>query len=209
MQPDVFFRGYLISYMAWLGVDLGSMAILMFRHLTGGGWGMVIRRIMGAAMRTMPLMAVLFLPDRLSGVPGSISGRMPLETIETTNIREHWRWITQSVSELVQGFVIRAAIYFAIWNLLSYLLTKWSRETGPAARCAITAARFKALSGPGIILYGFTISFAAIDWVMSLDPSWISTIYGLLFLAGQALSAFCFAVVIERILFGTSRCRSC
>src|SRR2546422_3456051 len=60
--------------------------------------------------------------------------------------------------------------------------------------------RFKAVSAAGLILYAFTISFAAIDWVMSLDPSWISTIYGLLFLAGQVLSAICFAVVVERIL---------
>ena len=61
--------------------------------------------------------------------------------------------------------------------------------------------RFKALSGPGLILYAFTISFAAIDWIMSMDPTWISTIYGLLILIGQLLSALCFAVVIERILF--------
>jgi hypothetical protein len=63
------------------------------------------------------------------------------------------------------------------------------------------SARFKAVAGPGIILYAFTISFAGIDWVMSLDPSWISTIYGLLFVAGELISALCFAVVIERILF--------
>ena len=63
------------------------------------------------------------------------------------------------------------------------------------------SARFKALSGPGLILYGFTITFAAIDWIMSIDPSWISTIFGLSFLIGQVLSALCFAVVVERILF--------
>jgi len=63
------------------------------------------------------------------------------------------------------------------------------------------SGRFKAVSGPGLILYGFTISFAAIDWIMSLDPSWMSTIFGLIILIGEVLSAMCFAVVVERILF--------
>src|SRR5581483_7537015 len=196
LQPEVFYRGYLTSYMAWLGLTLGSMAILMLRHLTGGGWGMVIRRIMGAAMRCAPLMAVLFIPI-IFGVHRLYIWAQPLENIENKRLREHLVWITQSYLN-VTGFVIRAAIYLAIWNVLSYLLTKWSSETdrGPVDN----VSKFKALSGPGLILYGLTISFAAIDWVMSLDPSWISTIYGLLFLAGQGLSAICFAVVIERML---------
>src|ERR1700724_2104372 len=68
IRPDQFFRAYLLGYMCWLGVALGSMAILMIRHLTGGGWGTVIRRILGAAMRCLPLMAVLFTPI-LFGLP--------------------------------------------------------------------------------------------------------------------------------------------
>ena len=96
--------------------------------------------------------------------------------------------------------MIRAAIYFAIWWALSFFLTKWSAEQDhPPLRD--NSARFKALSGPGLILYGFTITFAVIDWIMSIDPSWISTIFGLSFLIGQVLSALCFAVVVERILF--------
>ena len=100
----------------------------------------------------------------------------------------------------MNGFIIRAVFYFAIWNLLSFLLSKWSKQTDqPGA--PDNSGRFKAVSGPGLILYGFTISFAAIDWVMSLDPSWISTIFGLIILIGEVLSAMCFAVVVERILF--------
>ena len=196
-QPTVFFRGYLLSFMAWLGVALGSMAVLMLRHMTGGGWGMVIRRIMGAAMRTLPLMALLFVPI-LFAIPRLYVWAQPLDSIADKHLREHLQEITKSYLS-VNGFIVRAIVYFAIWNALSFLLTKWSREQdrpgGPD-----NSGRFKALSGPGLILYGFTISFAAIDWVMSLDPSWISTIYGLLILAGEVLSAICFAVVVERIL---------
>ena len=197
MRPNEFFRAYLISYMDWLGVALGSMAILMLRHLTGGGWGMVIRRILGAAMRTIPLMAVLFLPI-LFGIPRLYIWAQPLDTIQNKLLREHLEQITKTYLT-TNGFIVRAVIYFAIWGAVAYLLTRWSAEQDhPGARD--NSSRFKAVSGPGLILYGFTISFAAIDWVMSLDPSWISTIYGLLFLAGQVLSAICFAVVVERIL---------
>ena len=196
-RPDEFFRAYLLAFMAWLGVTLGSMAILMIRHLTGGGWGTVIRRTMGAAMRCIPFMALLFVPI-LFGLPRLYVWARPLDTISDAHLREQLQRLTQTYLS-VHGFIVRAAIYFAIWNLLSFLLTKWSAEQDhPNTRD--NSARFKAVSGPGLILYGFTISFAAIDWVMSIDPTWISTIYGLSFLIGEVLSAMCFAVVVERIL---------
>ena len=201
-DPKVFFRGYLVSFMDWLGICLGSMVILMIRHLTGGGWGMVIRRILGAAMRTVPLLALLFIPIAWLGVPRLYPWAMPLESIENPTIREHLahnKFVETGYLHW-SGFILLAIVYFAIWFLLSYLLTRWSREqdTPPVRDHSL---RFKVVSGPGIILYAFTISFAAIDWVMSLDPSWISTIYGLLFVAGELIAALCFAVVIERILF--------
>ncbi len=198
LRPDEFYRGYLLAFMDWLGVTLGSMAILMIRHLTGGGWGTVIRRILGAAMRCIPLMTILFIP-LLFGMKHLYIWARPLDTVADTHLREHLRDITQSYLSIT-GFVIRAIIYFAIWNLLSFLLSKWSHETDKAETRDNTH-RFRAVSGPGLILYAFTISFAAIDWVMSIDPSWISTMYGLILLIGEVLSAMCFAVVIERILF--------
>ena len=196
-QPGEFFRGYLLAFMAWLGVTLGSMAILMIRHLTGGGWGTVIRRVMGAAMRCIPLMTVLFIPI-LFGLHRLYIWDRPLSAVADAKLREHLQDITKSYLS-VSGFIWRAVIYFAIWNVLSFLLTKWSREQD-APNPRMNAQKFKALSGPGLILYAFTISFAAIDWLMSIDPSWISTIYGLIVLIGEVLSAMCFAVVIERIL---------
>jgi hypothetical protein len=197
VRPDQFFRAYLLGYMCWLGVALGSMAILMIRHLTGGGWGMVIRRILGAAMRTLPLLAVLFIPI-LFGIPRLYVWARPLDSIADNHLREHLQDITKSYLN-VHGFIIRAAIYLAIWNLLSFLLSKWSKQQD-SPTSPDNSRRFKAVSGPGLILYAFTISFAAIDWVMSIDPSWISTIYGLIILIGELLSAICFAVVVERIL---------
>src|SRR5579862_6821276 len=202
-QPDEFYRGYLLGFMCWLGVALGSMAILMIRHLTGGGWGMVIRRILGAAMRTLPLLAILFIPMVIAVLQHRIyPWLMPLEAIQDAHIREHLTKHSFIKGAYLNGtgFIIRAIIYFAIWNVLSFLLSHWSKQTDSAGAPDNTE-RFKAVAGPGLILYGFTISFAAIDWVMSLDPSWISTIFGLIILIGELLTAMCFAVFVERILF--------
>ena len=197
-NPEEFYRAYLLGFMAWLGVALGSMAIVMIRHLTGGGWGVVIRRILGAAMRTLPLLAALFIPI-LFGIHKLYIWAQLLDQIADKHLREHLEDITRTYLT-TRGFILRAVFYFAVWNLLSFLLSHWSKQTDRAGARDNTD-RFKAVSGPGLILYGFTISFAAIDWVMSLDPSWISTIFGLVILIGEVLSAMCFAVVVERILF--------
>jgi hypothetical protein len=198
IHPDEFYRAYLLGFMCWLGVALGSMAILMIRHLTGGGWGTVIRRILGAAMRTLPLLFALFIP-MFFGIRKVYIWAQPLGNIEDKHLREHLEQITQTYLT-VNGFIIRAIFYFAVWNVLSFLLSKWSMQTD-SPNAPDNSGRFKAVSGPGLILYGFTISFATIDWIMSLDPSWISTIFGLVILIGEVLSAMCFAVVVERILF--------
>jgi len=188
-----FFRAYLLSYMDWLGIALGSMAIIMIRHLTGGGWGVVIRRLQGAAMRTLPLLAALFIPIIL-GMQYLYPWAQDLEGANAQLLRIHAAYLYPKF------FIFRAVFYFIIWNLISFLLSKWSKE-GDSPAAPDNTQKFKAVAGPGLILYGGTISFAAIDWVMSLDPSWISTIFGLIILIGEVLAAMCFAVVIERILY--------
>src|ERR1700733_3482395 len=156
-RPDEFYRAYLLGFMCWLGGALGSMAILIIRHLTGGGWGTVIRRILGAAMRTLPLLAVLFIPI-FFGIHRLYVWAQPLSNIQDKHLREHLEQITQSYLT-VNGFIVRAVFYFAVWNVLSFLLSMWSKETDkPGA--PDNSGRFKAVSGPGLILYGFTISFA-------------------------------------------------
>jgi hypothetical protein len=205
-QPDEFYRGYLLGFMCWLGVALGSMAIIMIRHLTGGGWGVVIRRLQGAAMRTLPLLALLFIPIVIAVLqhriyPWAIWTVSP-DAVRDPHIHDHLakhKFIMDAYLNS-SGFIIRAVFYFVIWNLLSFLLSKWSKE-GDSPNAPDNTQKFKVVAGPGLILYGFTISFATIDWVMSLDPSWISTIFGLIILIGEVLSAMCFAVVVERILF--------
>ena len=164
-RPEEFYRGYLLGYMDWLGVALGSMAIVMIRHLTGGGWGTVIRRILGAAMRTLPVLAVLFIPI----IIGVLQHQMypwlkPLDAITDPHIKEHLEKHAFIKAAYLNstGFIIRAVIYIAIWNLLSFLLSLWSKQTDKP-NAPDNTQKFKAVAGPGLILYAFTISFAAID----------------------------------------------
>src|ERR1700680_1137635 len=184
-----------------VGVVFGIVAVILAFLRPEGFYPASLlgfRRILGAAMRTVPLLALLFIPIAL-GIHKLYIWAQPLNQIADKHLREHLEDITKTYLT-TNGFILRAIFYFAIWNLLSFLLSHWSKQTGRAGAPDNTP-RFKAVAGPGLILYGFTISFAAIDWVMSLDPSWISTIFGLVILIGEVLSAMCFAVVVERILF--------
>jgi hypothetical protein len=193
-QPEKFFSAYLLGYMAWLGLSLGSMALLMLGHLTGGDWGQAVRRIFEAATRTVPLMILLFLPVIL-GMHHLYTWMRPEDIAQDKHLQDITRtYLTPG------GFIGRAGIYFSIWLILATLLSRWSAEQDiPPERD--TSSRFRALSGPGLVLYGFTLAFASIDWIMSLNPNWISTIYGLIFLAGQCLSSICFVVVVSAILY--------
>lgn len=183
LRLDVFLRGYLIAFMFWTGLSLGCLALLMVQYLTGGLWALVIRRFAEAAAKCLPLMAVLFLPILL--------GRHHLyEWMNNPGLttKNHW-YLNQP------GWVIRFVIYFAIWILLQTTLVRrgsiYDRPHAPAA-----APRLQGLSGLGLVVYSLTVSFAAVDWVMSLDPTWGSTIYGLIFVAGQGLSALCFCIIM-------------
>src|SRR5208283_684389 len=118
IHPDEFYRAYLLGFMCWLGVALGSMAIIMIRHLTGGGWGVVIRRIQGAAMRTLPLLTILFIPV-IFGMHKLYIWAQPLDGIADKHLREHLEDITKTYLT-TNGFIYRAIFYFAIWNLLSF-----------------------------------------------------------------------------------------
>jgi hypothetical protein len=191
LAPDSFFSAYLTGYMFWLGLSLGCMAILMLYHLVGGAWGTVIRRILEAGMMTLPMMAVLFLPI-LFNLKKIYFWARP-EGLADPKIAD----IAHSYLNF-NGILIRYIFYFVIWIGMAFFLNRWSTEQDSIE--GRSTLRFRAISSIGLVIYSLTISFAVIDWVMSLQARWISTIYGLLFVAGEALSTFCFVVIIETIL---------
>jgi hypothetical protein len=186
-------RSYLVGYLFWIGIALGSLALLMLQHLTGGEWGLLIRRILEAASRTLPLMAVLLIPI-IIGAHHLYSWTHHEEMSKTPALQQKARLYLN-----LPFFTGRAVLYFAIWILLAYLLGKWSLEQDRTADIRFTK-RMRMLSGPGLALMVLTVTFASVDWAMSLNPEWFSTIYGLLFVAAWTLSALAFVIAVTALL---------
>jgi len=182
-----FFRAYLVGFIFWIGISVGSLALLMLQHLTGGAWGVVIRRVLEAATRTLPLMLILFIPI-VFGLKQIYPWTNPALMSQTEALRQKAHYLNPSF------FLMRAAIYFAFWSLLALSLNWLSLEQDRTAQRRIRK-RFQVISGPGLALLIVSITFAAIDWVMSLEPEWSSTIYGLIFVAAWSLSALSFTIV--------------
>jgi hypothetical protein len=189
---DQFFRSYLVGYVFWTGVTLGCLGLLMLQHLTGGAWGLSIRRVLEAGTRTLPLLLLLFLPIAIFGLP-HLYEWMHIGEVHDEKVKEIL--LAKQAYLNPTFYLIRAAVYFAIWFGLMFFLNKWSAEQDRTAERRFSKV-MQRLSGPGIILFVFTVTFASIDWVMSLDAEWFSTIYGLLFVAGWTLSAFAFVIAV-------------
>jgi hypothetical protein len=183
-----FLQSYLMAYMLCLGVTLGCLALGMVHQLSGGAWGVVIRRPIGAAARVLPVMTVLFLPIALGMTRLYVWTNADLVAHDDVLQHKHLYLNTPF-------FLVRAAIYFLVWNGLSYFLNAWSLEQDRTGESRF-ARRMQILSGGGLLAYGFTITFASFDWMMSLEPHWFSTIYGVLILGGQGLSALAFLIVV-------------
>src|SRR5712691_4469437 len=183
-----FFHAYLVGFVFWVGITLGSLALLMLQHLTGGVWGVVIRRVLEGATRTLPLILLLFVPGCVgvnqidAWMNAAEMSRSPALQLKAA------KYLNPSF------FVTRAAIYFALWSVLALLLNWLSLKQDRTAdlKCG---KQMRLLSGPGLGIFVITVTFAAIDWVMSLDPSWSSTIFGLIFVASWTMSALAFTVL--------------
>ena len=185
---EQFLHSYLFGLTFWLGISVGSLALLMLQHLTGGGWGLVIRRILEAATRTLPLMAVLFIPIVL-GAHKLYPWTNPERIAESEVLKGKTPYLNLSF------FSLRAVVYFSVWLALAFFLNKWSLEQDRTANPRATK-NMRLLSGPGMVLFVFTVTFAAIDWYMSLEPEWSSTIYGFIFVAAWSMSALAFVIAV-------------
>jgi hypothetical protein len=186
VDRDQFFHSYLFGFTFWTGISVGSLALLMLQHLTGGGWGLVIRRVLEAATRTLPLIVLLFIPIVL-GAHHIYPWTDPDKVAKSEVLQGKARYLNLSF------FSLRAAVYFAIWLTLAFFLNKWSLEQDRTADPRSTKA-MRLLSGPGMVLFVFTVTFASIDWYMSLEPEWYSTIYGFIFVASWSMSALAFVI---------------
>jgi hypothetical protein len=197
-NPDQFFRSWLIGFLLCLGLSMGSLALLMLQHMSGGQWGLVGRRVFEAASRTLPLVVLAFIP-LLFGLPNLFKWAQPA-TVATDHILQF-----KAPYLNVPFFITRAVLYFSVWLLCSWLLNKWSaqQDRGETAVTPADTVRFRLVSAPGLIAYVLTMTFASVDWLMSLEPHWYSTIFGLILVAGQGLAAFAFVIAVLAMLATT------
>jgi hypothetical protein len=196
MNFSQFVHSWLIGFLFCLGLTLGSLALLMLQHLSGGQWGLVSRRVFEAATRTLPVVALFFIPI-LIGLPAVFEWARP-EAVDNAVIQAKAGYLNRGF------FIVRAVLYFAYWMVCVYLLNKWSveQDTGIATTAA-DSVRFRKVSAPGLLFLVLTVTFASVDWVMSLDPEWFSTIFGFLTIAGWGLTALAFTIVMLSLLDGT------
>lgn len=166
----LFFIAYLYAWLFFLGIALGSLGLLMVYALTGGSWGEAVHKPLVAAISTLPLLAVLFIPI-LAG------------------IHTLYPWTSPGVAWAkhvylnIPFFIVRAFLYFGCWFTLAFFFTRrWERSRWWA--------------GGGLVIYVVTMTFAAWDWMMSLEPAWWSTIYAMIVITAQGLSAMAVMVLV-------------
>ncbi len=192
VSQEQFFQSYLFGYIFWIQIALGCFALVMLHHLVGGNWSFAVRRIAESGAMTLPLMALLFLPI-IFGIPQIYIWADP-EFVAEFKLMQHKEPYLN-----VPFFIGRAVFYFTVWILLAYLLNRWSLKQDDTGDPSLTK-RLKRISAPGLILYMLTATFASYDWMMSLEPIWFSSIYGVIFISGHALTTMAFLIILMRLV---------
>jgi len=188
IAPRDFFVAYLFGHFFFLGLSLGSLALLMIHHLTAGEWGYAVRRFLESAVGNLPLLALLFVPI-FFGLAQLYPWRHPTVVAADETLRETQIYLN------APGFVLRTAIVFAIWIVMARELLKWSAEQDATVSLEPTR-KIRTLSGPGLVIYPVTMTFAAVDWLMSMEPGWYSTMFPVLICIGQILSALALMILL-------------
>lgn len=192
LSPAYFFRAFLVGWVFWTGITVGCLALLMLHHLTGGAWGLVVRRVLEAASRTWPVMALLSLVF----IPGLhfLYEWTHTDVVQADPLLQH-----KTPYLNIPFFWIRIALYFAVWGGLSFLLSRMSlrQDRGEDAR---VTRRMQVVAAPGLIAYCLLATFFAVDMLMSLQPHWFSSMYGVYLIGSQGLASLAFLIIIASFL---------
>ena len=188
LDPGDFFVAYLFSHQFFLGLSLGSLGLLMTHHLTGGYWGYSVRRFLESAVGNLPLLAILFVPV-FFGLSKLYPWKNPSVVATDEILRSRLYYLN------MPGYIIRSAVVFAIWIIMARFLLKWSAEQDTTTSAEPTR-KMRTLSGPGLVIYPVTMTFAALDWLMSLEKDWYSTMFAVMLCIGQMLAALAFVILL-------------
>lgn len=193
-NADAFYKAWLPAFVYWFLIAAGALAILMLQYVTGGEWGIVIRRPLGAAARTLPLFLLFGIPVAL-GLPAIYEWARP-EAAQDHLLAQKALWLNQP------GWVVRALIYFALLSLWAWrirvLSLRFYQDRSP-----YTELSRRKWAASGIFMIVMTLTLASIDWVMSLEPKWYSSMFGISFTIGAGLSAFAFVTFFLTLISRT------
>ncbi|HUH63100.1 MAG TPA: hypothetical protein VLZ50_08895 [Terracidiphilus sp.] len=202
---DHILRAWLLGLMECFGFSVGGLALLMVQYCSGGKWGLLLRRPLEAMSRTLPLVFLYWIVLAL-GMPKLYMWANHALVDKAASLGQIASWQVEAIDHAIQFkrpmlnptmFVAVSGICFAIWWLYMWRLTKMSlqREADSPQSTPYWIRKFENLSGPGIVVYSVTMTAAAIYWVMSLDVTWFSTVYGLLFLVGQGYAVLALGII--------------
>lgn len=183
--PQRFFPAYLVAFQFCLSISLGCLAVAMIHHLSGGGWGYPIRRILEAGYSLIPGLAFLFLP--------LLFGMKILYPWAGSEGRHDEILRHKAFYLNIEAFNLRAGLYFIVWTILAFALNLSSRGSAPEQEPR-RQRQLALWSGPGLVIWSLTATFSAIDWSMSIEPHWYSSIFGFLFMSGQGMAGLAFAI---------------
>ena len=195
-------RGWVLGLMLTFGFAVGGLTLLMVQYVSGGKWGLLLRRPLEAMSRTLPLVFVywvvvalflkkLYLWAAVSDVSGALKSG----------------WINEVQAHAIEfkrlmlnanAYIITSLVCFAIWGYYTWRLNSLGlkRDAEGAETTPQWIKRLENISGPGILVYAITMTAVVIYWVMSLDPTWYSSVYGLLFLVGQGYQVLAFSIIV-------------
>jgi hypothetical protein len=186
-NPAQFYRSYLVAFCLVLGVTLGSFAIETLHHMTGGAWGLVIRRILEASSRTLPLVALFAVP-LFFGLP-HVYPWADASRVASDEVLRH-----RAVYMNPTGVAVRLAFCFAAWSAFAFALSRLSKRQDEAPAQGLER-RMQLVAAPGLAVYCLLITIVSIDLLMSTDPHWYSAIYGIYVVGGQAISGLAFTLL--------------
>ena len=203
---DVFYRAYLIAWLFWLGIAVGLLSLGMIAQVAGGRWGIQMRRIHEASGRTLWFFLILALPICFGGMEvlyswarEGVASSDALIASKTGYLKQWFAFEGSNPKEMfyVPGFIPRVFLFFGLWLLWAFRLTALSNKFDGAQsveeREKVRDKQIKWCAG-GLLVFAMVATFASIDWVMSTDPHWFSSLYGPQFIIWQLLSATAFSI---------------
>ena len=204
--PDRFFQAYLVTFMLFMGITLGSLFFVLLHHLTRAGWSAVIRRLAEGLATNSLWMLLLFAPLLYALLSPDIDLWPWADPAVTDHASPEFDAVIDGKSGYlnVPFFLIRAGIYFGVWILLSRYFFKLSVQQDTTGDVELSL-RMMATSAPGMIAFALTLTFAAFDWLMSQDPHWFSTIFGVYYFADSVGSFLAVTIILVFFLQRSGR----